>query len=80
MWCPSCYSSLEGVDFYVAKSKHSGAAEGDSDRAVAAQWKQVTGERTHDYMVARTGDHLMSPFECDTCIFRKLKKRDPIPD
>ena len=29
------------------------------------------------YNVARNGDHVMTPFECDTCIFRKLKKRNP---
>ena len=31
-----------------------------------------------DFHVARRGDHLMTPFECDLCIFRKLKKRDPL--
>jgi hypothetical protein len=29
--------------------------------------------------VARDGDHLLVPFECDLCIFRKLKSRNPIP-
>ena len=33
-----------------------------------------------DFIEARNGDHLLVPFECDTCIFRKLKKRDPITD
>jgi hypothetical protein len=32
-----------------------------------------------EYLVARDGDHLMVPFECDLCIFRKLKSRTPIP-
>jgi hypothetical protein len=30
-----------------------------------------------DYLKARNGDHFMVPFECDTCIFRKLRKSDP---
>jgi hypothetical protein len=29
--------------------------------------------------VGRDGDHLLVPFECDLCIFRKLKSRNPIP-
>ena len=33
-----------------------------------------------DFLEARDGDHLMVPFECDVCIFRKLKGRDPIID
>ena len=33
-----------------------------------------------DYMKARNGDHLLTPFECDTCIFRKLQRRDKIPN
>jgi hypothetical protein len=32
-----------------------------------------------DYTRARNGDHLMVPFECDGCIFRKLRKTDPVP-
>jgi hypothetical protein len=32
-----------------------------------------------DYIRGRNGDHLMVPFECDCCIFRKLRKSDPIP-
>jgi hypothetical protein len=30
-----------------------------------------------DYLRARDGDHLMVPFECDTCIFRKLRGHSP---
>jgi hypothetical protein len=30
-----------------------------------------------DYLKARNGDHFMAPFECDLCVFRKLKKSDP---
>jgi hypothetical protein len=31
-----------------------------------------------EYMVGRDGDHLMIPFECDLCIFRKLRHHDPL--
>jgi hypothetical protein len=29
------------------------------------------------YLEARGGDHLMCPFECDGCLFRKLRGRGP---
>jgi hypothetical protein len=32
-----------------------------------------------DYIRARNGDHLMIPFECNLCIFWKLRKKDPLP-
>ena len=31
-----------------------------------------------DFNEARNGDHIITPFECDTCIFHKLKRRVPI--
>lgn len=39
-------------------------------------WKPKHRKPT-DFQVGRDGDHLMAPFECDLCIFRKLKSRDP---
>ena len=30
-----------------------------------------------DYLEARDRDGLMTPFECDVCVFRRLKNRDP---
>jgi hypothetical protein len=29
------------------------------------------------YRVARNGDHLLTPFQCDLCCFRNLQRRDP---
>jgi hypothetical protein len=34
-------------------------------------------EPDDEFHFARNGDHCMVPFECDLCIFRKLKKRSP---
>ena len=31
------------------------------------------------FEVARDGDHMMFPFQCDTCQFMNVKKRLPIP-
>jgi hypothetical protein len=33
----------------------------------------------HDFLKARDGDHAMIPFECDWCIFRKLRGTSPDP-
>jgi hypothetical protein len=33
----------------------------------------------NDFLIGRNGDHTHVSFECDTCIFRKLKKRNPDP-
>jgi hypothetical protein len=30
------------------------------------------------FRVARDGDHLLTPFQCDLCCFRNLQKRDPV--
>jgi hypothetical protein len=38
----------------------------------------VEGEADR-YLTARPGDSLMCPFECDSCLFWKLKKRSPAP-
>ena len=32
------------------------------------------------FITARDGDHLMVPFQCDTCNFRNLQHRDPGTD
>jgi hypothetical protein len=34
-------------------------------------------EPDDEFHFARNGDHCMVPFECDLCVFRKLKKRSP---
>jgi hypothetical protein len=31
------------------------------------------------YRHARDGDHLLTPFQCDLCMFRNLQHRNPIP-
>jgi hypothetical protein len=30
------------------------------------------------FLIGRMGDHLMCPFQCDTCHFRNIQKRDPL--
>ena len=42
-------------------------------------WGKKHRDKTH-FLLGRDGDHTMVCFECDTCIFRKLKGRDPIKE
>lgn len=42
-------------------------------------WKSKHKDPT-DYHVGRPGEHLMVPFECDLCVFRKLKGVSPSAD
>ena len=45
--------------------------------ADAGKWKGRK-QNPNDFLEARNGDHLLTPFECDLCIFRKLRKQSPI--
>lgn len=48
----------------------------DKER-LKAKWGKRQ-RRVDDYMVARNGDHLMIPYECDNCIFYKLRGTLPV--
>ena len=39
------------------------------------EWKRKEDESR--FMTARSGDHLMCPFQCDLCVFRNIYQRDP---
>jgi len=67
-WCHKCYSSDNELGFWIEQPQD---VEG-------VKWhkKKVDGER---YLYGRAGDHLMSPFQCDLCVFRNLQVRDPKP-
>ena len=45
----------------------------DEEERFKGAWKRVWNEA--EYLIAREGDHLITPFECDLCIFLKLKGR-----
>ena len=44
----------------------------------STKWKEKS-PNPRDFLEARNGDHAMVPFECDQCIFLKLKNRAPLP-
>jgi hypothetical protein len=41
-------------------------------------WRPL--EALQRYKVARDGDNLLTPFQCDLCWFRNLQRRDPLQD
>ena len=71
MWCAPCYSSSPEIDFYVREKP----IEDEEEERFEATWRKQWDESK--YLVARNGDHLMTPFECDRCVFVKLKGRLP---
>ena len=82
MWCGKCYTSEKSLHFHVASVENHPTGESsvkeeqnDKERLQTA-WKSKHQKPT-DFHVARDGDHLMVPFECDLCIFRKLRKQNP---
>jgi hypothetical protein len=85
MWCPSCYSSLDNRKFFVAihhnivHDQLNVIKEKEEDRVESSLWLAITGDRSNDYLHARRGDHLMTCFECDLCVFRKLRNHNPRP-
>jgi hypothetical protein len=73
MWCGSCYTSPQEINFYVKKLQPAYEEDNvvDEDRLVPS-WGNREQVET-DFRQARDGDHLMVPFECDVCNFKKLK-------
>lgn len=68
MWCGKCYKVLPGIKFHVIvptdKSGFEWVRKGEENR----------------FLVGRAGDHVVTPFQCDLCIFRILTGRDPRKD
>ena len=69
------------MKFHIHKGPVEGGASAvdqmDRARLIQAWGKRVQSES--DYLHARNGDHTLVPFECDLCIFRKLRKCSPDP-
>jgi hypothetical protein len=79
MWCGEYYISSPNASFHIrTMGDKPGQREKNPKDTVRIEkaWgrKNPKGD---DYAKARNGDHLMVPFECDICIFRKLRKSDP---
>ena len=46
--------------------------------ATTAKWKHKK-VCENEFEAARPDDHLLTPLQCDTCVFRRLHQRDPEP-
>jgi hypothetical protein len=68
VWCGPCYSAhpLDRFPRYTPA---------DED---GFEWHTLKDALR--YIHARDGDHLLTPFQCDLCVFRNLKGRNPVPD
>lgn len=69
-WCGTCYRTRPGDDFFVYRVDDTTYEEGNVDL--------VAPEEEDNFKMARPGDHLFCPFECDYCVFFKLRGRSPI--
>ena len=80
MWCGKCYTSQKNLPFHVysiAKEPGNEDPNPEERARLLAAWKPRL-RNAGDFHEARNGDHLFIPFECDTCIFQKLQRRDPV--
>jgi hypothetical protein len=77
MWCGPCYTSSLEVTFHVRasgyESEQGSGDNRDTDR-LASAWG-TKHQSPEAFLRGRNGDHLMVPFECDLCVFRKLTGR-----
>lgn len=85
MWCGACYTSNQEYNFFIKRldKDRPPINKGEEDQvegSLQENWGQRHKPLT-DYMQARDGDNLMVPFECDWCIFRKLRRgQSPLLD
>ncbi|KAL7555442.1 hypothetical protein ACA910_001207 [Epithemia clementina (nom. ined.)] len=64
------------LQFHIAGRQERSTAT-DANQLVSAQWDKQTRNRSGDYLTTRKGGHLLCPFECVLCIFRKLCGHHP---
>jgi hypothetical protein len=75
MWCGNCYTCAPTPEFHIEGDDRENAGDEEHDR-ISSGWATPKSE-TDRFLRGRNGDDLMTPFECDFCIFRKLYKTDP---
>ena len=64
-WCASCYRQRSGTNYSVYTVSTSG------------EFDMPAPQEEDDFLVARAGDNLFCPFECDYCTFYRLTQRTP---
>jgi hypothetical protein len=79
MWCGECYISDRDVLFLVKQKEGFDEVSKPTQDQERIQRAWGNKHRAPDeYMVGRNGDHLLIPFECDLCIFRKIRYHNPL--
>ena len=68
VWCGKCYTPHPKDRFYQFEASDEGGFD----------WRPPAEEQSR-HKHARDGDHLLTPFQCDTCHFRNLQGRNPSP-
>jgi hypothetical protein len=79
MWCRERYTSHLTILFHVKQRERfelKGVSDVDQEQVQRAWGKQHNS--LDEYLVGRDGDHLLVPFECDLCVFRKLTDSEPV--
>jgi hypothetical protein len=81
LWCGECYTSSPAeISFHIHQGQDEAGNGNGRDQEDQARLTQAWGKRAqseNEYLQARNGDHTLVPFECDLCIFRKLRKSSP---
>lgn len=79
VWCGECYISNPNVKFHCHRAEDL-IEEQMGQNLDQPRIQQVWGKKLRnklDFIKGRDGDHLLIPFECDRCIFLKLKHTLP---
>jgi hypothetical protein len=65
-WCGACYISDKTLPFFVVEAKK------EEDERLVERWASKH-QSLSAYLVRWDRDSSMCPFECDFCVFRKMK-------
>ena len=49
-----------------------------TDPKIRQKWKEKNANRPLEFDYARDRDHILTPFQCDLCVFRRILSRDPV--
>ena len=79
LWCGKCYfSNNDFIKFHIKEKEGFDDVERSDEDIERLQSAWGNRHRpVEQYLHGRDGDHLMTPFECDLCIFRKLRGASP---
>ena len=68
MWCGDCRTLSRKFDFHARDQ----VLDEDENERFENRWKEKTDEAK--YREVRSGDDIFVPFECENCVFIKLKR------